>query len=238
MLDWLKAKSNYLETDLHSHLIPGIDDGVKSWDESLDMLKELSLLGYKKIITTPHIIHDYYPNTPDQIRKGVNQLNQKAKASGLTVTIEAGAEYFVDEHFARQVKSDQELLTFGDSYILIETPFMNKPLFLEEVIFNLQAHGLKVIFAHPERYTYIQKDYKIVRNLISLGVFMQININSLTGYYSKEAKKTAQHLIDTSQVHFLASDLHGHKHLTELKKAVKGKLFQKCRQLDLLNFSL
>lgn len=238
MFSWLKPESNFLEVDLHSHLIPDIDDGVKSWDESLSILSQLHELGYNKVITTPHIIQNYYPNTPDKIRRGVVELNKKIAAIDLSISVEAGAEYYVDDHFAKQVKNKQELLSFGDRYILIETPFMNKPLFLEETIFNLQANGFKPILAHPERYTYLQNNLELVHSLTSLGLFMQVNISSLTGYYSKEAQKLAKYLIDTNQIHFLASDIHNQKHLNQVKKAVKSKLFQRCRQLQLLNSTL
>ncbi|MEP2026485.1 MAG: CpsB/CapC family capsule biosynthesis tyrosine phosphatase [Reichenbachiella sp.] len=238
MFDWIKPKTNFLETDLHSHLIPNIDDGVKSWEESLDILEKLSEMGFKKIITTPHIIHDYYPNQPSEIRQQVDELNRRLLEKGLPIAVEAGAEYFVDEYFANQVKTQQELLTFGDDYILIETPFLNKPIFLEEVIFNLQSKGLKPILAHPERYSYLQTNIELVQNLTTIGLLMQVNISSLMGYYSKEAQKLAKYLIETKNVHFLASDIHNHKHLTQVQKAIKSKLFQRCRQLNLLNFSL
>ncbi len=238
MFSWLKPTSNFLEVDLHSHLIPGIDDGVKSWDESLSILSQLNELGYKKVITTPHIIQNYYPNTPDSIRQGTIELNKKIAEIDLSISVEAGAEYYLDDHFAKQVKNKQELLSFADGYILIETPFMNKPLFLEETIFNLQANGFKPILAHPERYTYLQNNLELVHSLTSLGLFMQVNISSLTGYYSKEAQKLAKYLIDTNQIHFLASDIHNQKHLNQVKKATKSKLFQRCRQLQLLNSTL
>ncbi|WP_420580070.1 tyrosine-protein phosphatase [Reichenbachiella sp.] len=224
--------------DLHSHLIPDIDDGVKTWDESLEILSQLCKLGYKKIITTPHIIQNYYPNTPDKIRAGVAKLNELLAENNISMSIEAGAEYYLDDVFAKQVETKEDLLSFGNGYILIETPFMNKPLFLEEIVFTLQANGYKPILAHPERYAYLQNNKELIHSLNFLGLFMQINISSLTGYYSKEAQKTARYLIDTSQVHFLASDIHNHKHLAEVKKAIKSKLFQRCRQLPLLNSTL
>jgi len=238
LFNWLKPASNFLEVDLHSHLIPDIDDGVQSWDESLSILCQLNELGYKKVITTPHIIQNYYPNTPDKIRRGVVELNKKTAEIDLSISVEAGAEYYVDDHFAKQVKNKEEFLFFGDGYILIETPFMNKPLFLEETIFNLQANGFKPILAHPERYAYLQNNLELVHSLTALGLFMQVNISSLTGYYSKEAQKLAKYLIDTNQIHFLASDIHNQKHLNQVKKATKSKLFQRCRQLQLLNSTL
>ena len=238
MLTWLKKKSNFLTVDLHSHLIPEIDDGAKSWDESIALVTALSQLGYKKIITTPHIIHDYYPNTISVITKGVQKLNALLSEKNINVIVEPGAEYFIDEHFAKQAKASSEFLTFGDNYILIETPFVNKPIFLEEVIFNLQSKGLKPILAHPERYAYLTQNPDLLDQLISNGVYMQVNINSLTGYYSKEAHLFAKKLIASNKIHFLATDLHNHKHLEQLKKTIKSRLFQKCRQLELLNSTL
>ncbi|MEO9803329.1 MAG: CpsB/CapC family capsule biosynthesis tyrosine phosphatase [Reichenbachiella sp.] len=238
MFNWHRPKTNFLQTDLHSHLIPGIDDGVNSWEEAIDILRQLSELGYKKVVTTPHIIQSYYPNTPNQIREGVVKLNQLIKNENLPITIEGGAEYLVDEHFRNKLGQDEELLTFGDNYILIETPFMNKPAFLDDVIFSLQSDGLKPILAHPERYTYLQNDFEEVKKLVDNGTLLQINISSLIGYYSKEAKRLAGELIKYNLVSFLGSDIHNQKHLTQVQKSINSKLFQKCRQLDLLNSSL
>lgn len=238
MLNLFKAKSNFLQTDLHSHLIPEIDDGVKTWDESLTIVKELHKLGYTKLITTPHIISNYYPNTPDLIRSQVETLNQKVTDAGIPVEIEAGAEYFVDDHFLDQVKNKKDLLTFGDRYILLETAFMNKPIFLEEAIFDLQAMGMKPILAHPERYAYFHSNNDSLDHLIETGVLLQININSLSGYYSKAAKRLASELLEKKAIHLLGSDIHNEKHLRQLQKTIKSNLFQACRQLDLLNSSL
>ena len=231
-------KKNYLEVDLHSHLVPVLDDGVKDWKEALDLLKAMSALGFKKLITTPHIIHDYYPNTPDQIRQGVEQLNQLANEHGMAIAIEAGAEYFLDEWFLNSLKEGNELLSFGDNYLLIETAFMNKPIFLEEAIFEIKSRGLKPVLAHPERYGYLYEDMNTVRHLHDSGMLFQVNINSLTGYYSKEAKKMAQLLYEHKLIHFLGSDIHNRKHLEQIHSSIKSKLFQKCRQLPLLNSSL
>ena len=231
-------KTNFYHVDLHSHLIPGIDDGVKDWEESLSIIRKMEGLGIKKIITTPHIIHDYYPNTPQLIREKVNELNELLTKKNVLVTIEAGAEYYIDEHFLNEVVTNQPLLSFGDNYILVETPFINKLIFFEEVIFELQSRGLKPILAHPERYTYLQENYDLIDAIIEQGVLLQININSLAGYYSKEAKNLAEFLIHKEKFHLLGSDIHNLKHLSTFEKAIKSKLFSKCGQLNLLNHSL
>ncbi|UXP33642.1 capsular biosynthesis protein [Reichenbachiella agarivorans] len=227
-----------LTVDVHSHLISGIDDGVKTWHESIEIIKQLSAIGIKKVITTPHIIADYYPNTPEIIRNGVKQLNEKLKEQNILIEVVAGAEYYVDETFIQQINDNNELLSFSDGYILVETAFMNKPLQLEEVFFKLIAKGLKPIFAHPERYDYVQRDPDSLQKYIDMGVKLQINAASLTGHYSLGAKKTAEYIINKQWVHLIGSDIHRMQHVELYIKATQLKSFQKAGQLSLLNNSL
>lgn len=238
LFDFFKSKPHFLEIDVHSHLLAGIDDGVKTWDESISIIKELKLLGYQKLITTPHIIHNYYANTPEIIRSKLGELQELVKKENINITIEAAAEYYIDEHFFDYVKEKKELLTFGDQHVLVETGFMNKPAFLNDLFFELQSQGYRPILAHPERYIYLQNDFSIIEELSSLGVLLQINANSLIGYYSKSAKLLSEKLIKEKLIHFIGSDIHNHKHLKFYKKALKSKYFEKCRQQDLLNNSL
>jgi protein-tyrosine phosphatase len=232
-----KTRLNY-PTDVHSHLIPGIDDGVKSWDESLSILAQLQDLGIEKVITTPHIISDYYPNSPQLIREKVEELNVKAKSRGLAITIEAGAEYLLDDGFVKQIASDADLMVFGGKYILIETAFMNKPMNLEEVFFSLKTKGLEPVFAHPERYIYIQEDPSLLERLKAMEVLLQVNAMSFTGHYSKEAKKTAELMVKKGWVDLVGSDIHHQKHLDLFKKATQSKIFKNLGQLPLLNQTL
>ncbi|MCV9388621.1 tyrosine-protein phosphatase [Reichenbachiella ulvae] len=225
-------------TDVHSHLIPGIDDGVKSWEESLSILAELKELGIKKAITTPHIISDYYPNSPELIREKVEVLNAKIKEQNMDLSVEAGAEYFVDDWFVKQVESGAELLSFGGKYILVETGFINKPMYLEEVFFKLKARGLEPILAHPERYDYVQEDIRILERFRDMGVRLQVNASSFTGHYSPLAKKTAEAMVKKGWVDMIGSDVHHMRHVELLKKASKTKYFKKLGQLPLLNQTL
>ncbi|PIB37224.1 hypothetical protein BFP72_18330 [Reichenbachiella sp. 5M10] len=227
-----------LTVDLHSHLIPGIDDGVKTWEESLEIIRGLSALGIKKLITTPHILSDYYPNTPTIIREGVATLRQKITEENLDMEVQAGAEYYVDDSFVEQLDTNQELLTFAGNHILLETAFMNKPMQLEDVFFKLKAKGLQPIFAHPERYSYIQQDPALILKFRDMGVLQQVNASSFTGHYSYEAKQTAQYLIAQQWVDFVGSDIHNLRHLEVYKKALQTKSFQKAGQLSLRNNSL
>ncbi|MDN5216226.1 capsular biosynthesis protein [Fulvivirgaceae bacterium BMA12] len=227
-----------LTIDVHSHLLPGIDDGVESWEESLLILEELINLGYHKVITTPHVLSDHYPNTPEIILSKLRELKQLVEENNLSIEVEAAAEYFLDETFLNNLENNEKLLTFGDNYLLFETSFINKPTFLIEAIFKISSQGYKPVLAHPERYIYMQENPKLVDELVEREVFLQLNINSLTGYYSKGAKKFAEKLIDKNYISFLGSDCHNERHLAVIKEACGMKYFKKITQLNLLNNTL
>lgn len=227
-----------LKVDIHSHLLPGLDDGAQTMVDSLELLQRFEALGYQKVYTTPHIMSDFYRNTPAGIRKKLEELQQAAKEENIQVAIEAAAEYYLDELFFDQLDRPGELLTFGDNYILFETGFINQPAILLEALFKIQSQGLKPVFAHPERYAYLQGNYRMAAELAERGALLQININSLVGYYSPMAKKTAEKLIDDGLVSFVGSDMHNSKHMEALHDAINTKYFDKLLNQDLLNNSL
>lgn len=221
--------------DLHSHLIPGIDDGVEHMDDALDILRQMSALGFQKVITTPHVMHDFYPNTTAGIRDRLQGLRRSVDAAGIDMEVEAAAEYYLDEHFIQMLDDGKPLLSFGDNYLLFETSFLNEPAYLRESIFKIISNGMKPVLAHPERYVFIQNKPEILEDLIERGVFLQINTISLCGYYSKEARKLAEILIDEELVSFLGSDCHNVRHLQALSETIESKYFSKALELNLLN---
>ena len=137
-------------TDVHSHLLPGIDDGAQSMEDSVDLVRQLGALGFKKLVTTPHIIHDFYPNNAEIIRSKLHDLKQRLLQEDIKIDLNAAAEYYLDEFFMDQLAQNSPLLTFGENYILFETPFMNEPNYLKESIFKLISKGLRPVLAHPE----------------------------------------------------------------------------------------
>ena len=139
-----------LKMDMHSHFIPGIDDGVKSIEESLSLIRAMKEMGYQKLITTPHIQAEFFKNTPQIIKKGLDELKIALKLANIDIEIEAAAEYLIDEGFEEKLEN-HELLYFGDKYILVELSYFMPYPNLTTVIFNLQLEGYKVILAHPER---------------------------------------------------------------------------------------
>lgn len=230
---------SWLQVDMHSHLIPGIDDGSKSMEESLGLLKRLEGFGLRKIITTPHIMSEYYRNTPEIIGMGLEDLRKAVKSEGINLEIEAAAEYYMDEIFLEKVKGGEQMLTFGDGYILVETGFINKPQMLLDIIFNLEMAGYKPIFAHPERYQYLIADKKLQEELIDRKLLFQINLLSFTGFYSRQIKDFAESLLDRGVIALLGTDCHNARYLDMLETLPRyQKTYEKIQRLDLVNTRL
>ena len=226
---------------MHSHLLPDLDDGVTTVEESVSILKQFEELGYKRVITTPHILSDFYANTPNSIRQKLELVRKAAEKENLAIQVEAAAEYYLDEVFYASLKSEEEeLLTFGSNYILFETGFVNQPAILFEAIFLMKSRGLQPVFAHPERYEYIQRNYKLAEELIERGVHLQVNVNSLLGYYSPMAKKIAEKLVADKKVHWLGTDCHNQKHFNNIKEAYNFFLdhINRCYSLKEISFNI
>ncbi|PHS37255.1 MAG: capsular biosynthesis protein [Sulfurovum sp.] len=211
-----KREALRLKVDLHSHLIPGIDDGSQSMEESLRLLKGLELLGYEKVITTPHIMADAYRNTPKIIHKGLHNLRQAATKEGIIIEIDAAAEYYLDDGFEDLLKKGDLMLMKGE-YLLFETSYYAKPMQLEEMIFAITSSGYKPIMAHPERYRYVKDPLKEYSRFKELGVLLQVNLNSFGGHYGKDAKQKADFLSREGMIDFLGSDVHHKKQVETLE---------------------
>lgn len=223
--------------DMHSHLIPGIDDGSRSMDETIAMLAKFQSLGYKKIITTPHIMNEVYPNTPENILDGLKEVKATAKNIGLTLEIEAAAEYYFDESLIEKVK-EGSVLSFGDNFVLVEFSFHTAPIFENQLFFEMQMAKYKPILAHFERYTYFHDSLDKAIDFREKGVSIQVNLNSLTGHYGPDVKKQAQRLINAGLVDFVGSDCHRIQHLMLLEQHLSNPYFHKLGALDLKNKSL
>ena len=210
-----KERGPVLKVDLHSHLIPGIDDGSQSMEESLSRLKGMEALGYEKVITTPHIMLDAYKNTPETIRNGLRSLQESAKKEGITIEIEAAAEYYLDDGFEDLLQKG-DMLTIKGNYLLFETSYFAKPLQLEEMIFSITSAGYIPLMAHPERYRYVKDPLKEYGRFKELGVMFQVNLNSFGRYYGKDAKYKANFLRKEGMIDFLGSDVHHAKQVDTL----------------------
>ena len=226
-----------LRVDMHSHLIPGIDDGAPDLETSLALINGLHELGYRNLITTPHIMSDYYPNTPESIRGAFTKLKQTLLKQHSDVKIMAAAEYMIDTHFENWVKEEKELLTIFDKDILVEMPFAEAAPAFDEVVFTLQARGYRIVLAHPERYTYFHsKDLEKYHDLVDRNIMLQVNLNSFTGAYGPHVKQIAEQLVEAQLVRVLGTDTHHERHLDLAKTAVRNPfVHQLVQQENLLN---
>jgi len=228
MLKWFSKKQeeelasldfSVLKTDIHSHFIPGIDDGSPNMETTIKLLQQMQKLGFSKVITSPHVMSDLYKNSSEIILKGLAIVRAELKVQNIHIEVDAAAEYYLDYEFEQKIGKER-LLTFGDNYLLVELSFVEPPKNLFDIIFRLQLEGYKVVLAHPERYHYFRiQDYQ---DLVNRGVFLQINWLALIGYYSLQIKNKTEDLIKRDMVSFVGTDCHNIHH-AELYKNCQTK---------------
>lgn len=214
--DW-----SFVGVDMHSHIIPGIDDGPKTIEESIVLVEAMKAMGFKSLITTPHIRSDHYPNTTETINKGLNELQAALKEKNIHFPIKAAAEYFVDSSFV-ELLGKEPLLTVFDKHILIEFSFVFEPTKLFEIIFKIQTAGYVPIIAHAERYTYYHASIETLKQLRERGCLLQLNLISLSGYYSRKVKYAAEVLLKNKLYDFCGSDIHHIKHVETMQKLLRS----------------
>jgi tyrosine-protein phosphatase YwqE len=219
---------------MHNHLLPGIDDGAQSMDHTIGMLIKFIELGYKKIVFTPHVMQDCYPNTPEIIQSKLDDVRHELDKLGLDIIVEASAEYNIEDSFWDKIKLDN-LLALPGNYILFEYSFFSKPLQTEKYIFELIVKGFKPIIAHFERYPYYFNQPEIIKEYREKGVLIQLNLLSIVGHYGPEVQKQAHRMIDNGWVDFVATDCHRIEHLEILQKTASNPYFHKLKDLKLLN---
>lgn len=208
--------------DMHSHLIPGIDDGVKTLEESLVLIRELAQLGYQKLITTPHIYRDLYPNDSATILAGLQLVKAAILEQQIPIEIHAAAEYFMDDHF-EELLNKKELLTLKENIVLVEMSFMAPPPKVEDYIFSMRTKGYQPILAHPERYGFLGNSLTKFERFKDLGCHFQLNLLSLSGRYGSDVQKVAEKLLKAGMIDYLGTDLHNETHLQELKSLFRSK---------------
>jgi protein-tyrosine phosphatase len=203
-------------TDMHSHLLPGIDDGARDSAQSAELIAGLRELGFTKFVTTPHVMSDMYPNTPATIHAAHERLKTEA-GSGLPLKV--AAEYFLDETFDRLMEQNEPLLCIHERHVLVEFSFITTPLNFKERIFNMQIRGYQPVLAHPERYLYFAKDRSMYDELKDAGCLFACNMLSFTGHYGKAPQELGQYLFKKDYIDYLGTDLHHARHLELLQKA-------------------
>ena len=224
--------------DIHSHLIPGIDDGVQDTKQALICLRQLADWGIRKLITTPHVNREWYPNTIDTIRQGKIRLQTLADEHQLPLHIEVAAEYLIDESFFDLLREDA-LLAFGDEkYLLIETGRAWPPNNINDILLKIQQKGYTPVLAHPERYSYYIKDRKALLSLHQMGCLFQLNWMSLAGRYGTAVQQQARYLLNEKRISFIGSDVHHPRDLADMARLFNPADLRLIHQQPLLNQSL
>ncbi len=216
-----------LNTDLHSHLLPGLDDGVLDTEEGLELIEYLAQMGYRNLITTPHVSGERYPNTSTSIREAARAMQEAIRREGLPVRFRAAAEYMLDENFERLLHHDDLLPLDEERHILVEMSFLHPPLSLHKNFFELQRKGYKPVLAHPERYSFYHFKPEEYRTLKSLGCLFQVNILSITGHYGPDVQQAALLLLKDGMVDFLGTDVHRKRHAYTLQAALRSGHLEK-----------
>lgn len=212
-------------TDVHSHILPGIDDGSPDLETSLQLIKGLYDLGIRKCVATPHIIGDLYRNNPETINAALTKVIAGCKDAGIDMEISAAAEYMLDDYFMQLLQQKKPLLTLHKNILLTELPYSVQPDNIEDLVFNMLTEGYKPVLAHPERYFYFHRNYDFYYRLKELGFILQVNLLSLTGYYGDAVKKAAVFLFKKELVSLVGTDLHHEKHLAALADTGNQRLF-------------
>ena len=232
ILNIFKAKPTLKElipdgfVDIHSHILPGIDDGARNIEESMSLISQMKKLGFSKIIATPHIYPGLFNNTKENIKKCFNEIKD------VNNSVSYAAEYLTGRYMIKHIEK-KSILTLKDNYVLIEINYHAEPLELYDVLFKLKTNGFKPVLAHPERYLYYLNDFKKFYKLKNFGCLFQINFLSLTGYYGKKVLELSNKLLDKNLIDFTASDIHNYNHV----KTIESKILIKNKNISKLNGS-
>ena len=225
---------SWLSTDMHSHLIPGIDDGSRDMETSLELIRGFKKLGYKKLITTPHVLWEVYPNTREIIGKGIEELKSVVAKEGLDIELHAAAEYFMDDHFEEELRKKTPLLCISKNMVLVEFSMLTAPFDMQKIIFEMQMQEYQPVLAHPERYTYLSRTRNVYEDLKNAGCLFQLNLLSLTGYYGRAVQELTEYLLKKNYYELAGTDLHHSQHLSALQKLSSSSLYHKLKDSSLL----
>lgn len=216
--------------DIHSHLLPGIDDGAKTISDTVKLIRSLEKIGVSQFITTPHISHYIWNNSPEAIQENHSQTSTLLSGNNITRPFLAAAEYFMDDWFEKHFKNER-LLTLKDNYVLVEMSYMNAPVQLYKILFDLQVAGYIPVLAHPERYLFYHKNFIEYERLKKAGCLFQLNLLAVTGYYGEEIAKISEQLLKNGMYDFTGTDVHHNNHIEAFEQRIKIKATEELKKI-------
>ncbi|WP_428658210.1 tyrosine-protein phosphatase [Runella sp.] len=228
------TRSSPFAVDMHAHILPALDNGPESVEESILLLQEMAANGVRKIIATPHIMGDYYRNTIEAIQFSLQRIRSELKRRCIPLELEAAAEYYLDVSLISMLENNQPLLTIAETYLLIETNIVGMPSFLPEAIKLARQRNLVLVLAHPERYHYLQQNFNLVVDLHKQGVLFQVNLGSWTSNH-QGTRALAERLASEGFVSFVGSNVHNLRDWNQVNEALRGKTFAKLIEKGFLN---
>lgn len=205
--------------DIHCHILPGIDDGAATTEDSLFLTQSLKNLGFSQCIATPHIMGSTWENTPETISSAYKKLNDEKE---IPLNLSYAAEYMIDPNFTKLYQSEQ-LLTLKDKHVLVEISYLNPPVQLFDIFFELQVAGYQPVLAHPERYIYYHKKFDQYHRIKNAGCHLQLNLLSTVGYYGPVVAEASLKLLKSGLIDFVGSDVHHEKHIQAFDQKVLVK---------------
>lgn len=209
-------------TDIHCHVLPGVDDGSPDLETSLALVEAQERMGIKRVFASPHVTLGVFENTPETIAGPREELRKALAEKGVSVELNNHAEYRIDDFSLAQIDSPQVMKLPGD-YVMIENPFSSEPGLLDKIVFDLQVKGFRPVLAHPERYSYYYRRPERYQQLHDAGLLFQVNVLSLAEAYGKEQRKTGEYLIDKSLVDFLGTDMHNMRHVEIIDRYLRSR---------------
>lgn len=216
-------------TDMHSHIVPGVDDGSPDVETSLSLLSSMNEWGLKRIFASPHSTQDKFENTPQSLAAPFGQLMEGANS--MPVELDYHLEYRIDEFFLDQLEADN-IRPLPGNFLLIENGFSHEPWGIESLVYDLLNRGYNPVLAHPERYHYYSgKNSRRLKELHDMGLYFQINLLSLAGYYGKFERKAALDMLEHNMVQFVGTDLHRASHVESINRYLCSRNFEKDLKL-------
>lgn len=226
MLSFLKSKPLLKElipqdyTDIHSHLLFGIDDGAQNQNDTAYLLDSCREFGFARMVTTPHTCSSVWENTRESIENKLQEVYELLPEPAGALQLKAASEYMLDDTFVKLFQ-EEKLLTLKDNYVLVEMSYINPPIQLFDILFELQVAGYQPVLAHPERYNFYHNNFDAYKKLKKAGCLFQANLLSTVGYYGEHVTKAVEKLFKNDMIDFTGSDIHHKNHVASFSKKIK-----------------